>query len=293
MNDWLHRLRSGPPLLLDGATGTELERRGARCELPLWSARALVEAPDLVRTIHEDYAAAGAELLTANTFRTQRRALSHGGLGERAPELTRLALRLAREASRATGSPLAVLGSAPPLEDCFRPDRVPEDAALDVEHGAHAENLAAGGADAILVETMNTTREAVAALRAAAATGLPALVGFVCWEGATLLSGEPLRDALRAAAELEPAAVLVNCLPPANVAACLEVLRQSALPFGVYANLGAPVEDGLYARSHECSPEEFAEHAGRWLAAGARLVGGCCGTTPAYIARLAQLVRSG
>ncbi|MDJ0851195.1 MAG: homocysteine S-methyltransferase family protein [Myxococcota bacterium] len=292
MKDWLHRLREGPPLLLDGATGTELERRGARCELPLWSARALLDDPELVRRIHADYVASGAELITANTFRTQRRALSHGGLGDRAEELTRLALQLAREAADGGRAALAVLGSAPPLEDCFRPDLVPDEAALAAEHAAHAEHLAAGGADAILVETMNTVREARAALAAAAATGLPALVGFVCWEGATLLSGEPLGEALRAVAELGPATVLVNCLPPRNVAPCLDVLRQAGLPFGVYANLGAPVEHGLYARTDECSPEEFAEYARGWLSAGANLVGGCCGTTPAHISILAQHLRS-
>ena len=293
MKEWLHRLRSGPPLLLDGATGTELERRGARCELPLWSARSLVEEPGLVRAIHADYVAAGAELLTANTFRTQRRALSHAGLGDRAAELTSLAVRLAREAAAAAPDPPAVLGSAPPLEDCFEPQRVPEDVALAAEHAAHAENLAGAGADAILVETMNTVREAVAALRAARAAGLPALVSFVCWEGATLLSGEPLGEALLAASELEPLAVGVNCLPPRNVEPCLEVLRSQALPFAVYANLGAPVEDGLYARTDACSPEEFGAHARRWLAAGARIVGGCCGTTPAHVSFLAQHARSG
>jgi S-methylmethionine-dependent homocysteine/selenocysteine methylase len=288
----LERLHSGPPLLMDGATGTELERRGARCELPLWSARALVEQPELVRRIHEDYVAAGAELLTANTFRTQRRVLSRAGLAERAAGLTGLAVEIARRVAAASDRPVGVLGSAPPLEDCFRPDLVPDDPDLESEHAEHARHLAAAGVDAILVETMNSIRESRVALRAARATGLPALVSFVCWEGATLLSGEPLRGALDAARELSPAAVLVNCLPPGNVPPCLDALRQSGLPFGVYANLGAPVQDGLYGRTDDCPPEAFAEHAADWLAAGASLVGGCCGTTPGHIAAVAQRMRS-
>ncbi|MCC6642745.1 MAG: homocysteine S-methyltransferase family protein, partial [Deltaproteobacteria bacterium] len=86
-------------MILDGALGTELERRGVPSALPLWSAHALLERPDLVRAIHAEYVAAGAEILTANTFRTQERTLARAGFGARAAELTALAVRLAREAA--------------------------------------------------------------------------------------------------------------------------------------------------------------------------------------------------
>jgi S-methylmethionine-dependent homocysteine/selenocysteine methylase len=288
--DWQARLRGGAPLLLDGATGTELERRGARCELPLWSARALLEAPELVLRIHADYLAAGAEVLTANTFRTQARTLAVAGLAARDAELTARALDLAFSAAAAAGRPVAVLGSAPPLADCFRPDLVPADAALAREHARHAENLAAAGADAVLAETMNSLREARAALQAARAVGLPVWLSCVCWRGAELLSGEPLAEAVALAEAQDAAAVLVNCLPPSNAAACLPVLAAGSLPFGIYANLGAPLAEGR--RSEDCAPEAFAGHVAAWLDAGASIVGGCCGTTPAHIAAAAQLLRS-
>ena len=292
-SDLATRLAEGPPLLLDGATGTELERRGARSQLPLWSAHALVEDPDLVGRIHADYVQAGAQILTANTFRTQRRTLVRGGLGERAAELTALAVELARHAAAETAPHREVLvaGSAPTLEDCFRPDLVPDDAALAREHTEHAAHLAKAGVDAILVETMNTSREAVAALRAARGTGVPALASFVCSAGPRLLSGEALEDALAAAEMEDPLAVLVNCLPPSKVAACLPALRASGLPFGVYANLGEPEDERGLARSEDCAPEEFAEWASAWLDAGARIVGGCCGTTPAHVRAIAQRMR--
>ncbi len=283
--DLVRRLAGGAPLLLDGATGTELERRGTRTGLPLWSTHALLEAPDLVARIHADYAAAGAEALTANTFRTQRRTLEPAGLGERAGELTTLSVELARR-----GGAAYVLGSAPPLEDSYRPDLVPDDSALDAEHREHAAHLAAAGVDAILVETMNTIREARAAARAARATGLPLLVSFVCWEGARLLSGETLEDALAAVAPARPSALLVNCLPPSNVAACLALLAGSGLPFGVYANLGAPNDETGFTRSEDCHPEDFGDLAARWLAAGAHIVGGCCGTTPDHIRAIAERI---
>jgi S-methylmethionine-dependent homocysteine/selenocysteine methylase len=241
-----------------------------------------------VERVHADYVAAGAELLTANTFRTQRRVLARAGQGARAAELTRLAVDLARQAASGAQRRIFVVGSAPTLEDCYRPDLVPDARALAREHAEHAANLADAGADAILIETMNTTREAVAAARAASATGLPFLVSFTCWEGPTLLGGEPLSDALAAVAAQRAEALLVNCLPVSNVAACLPALAAAGLPFGVYANLGAPgVTSGAGSTEHY-APDAFAEHAARWVAAGARIVGGCCGTTPEYIRAIAE-----
>ncbi len=139
------RLHQGPPLLLDGATGTELERRGQPCPLPLWSSHALLACPDLVEAIHSEYARAGAEIITANSFRTQRRTLERGAseyarLGDRDAELTALAVNLARSGAESGRSARWVAGSAAPLEDCYRPDLVPHDETLRAEHALHAAN---------------------------------------------------------------------------------------------------------------------------------------------------------
>jgi S-methylmethionine-dependent homocysteine/selenocysteine methylase len=272
--------------VLDGATGTELERRGVACALPLWSAHALLAAPDVVRAIHRDYARAGAEALTADTFRTQPYQLARAGLAARAAELTTLAVQLAREGARAADAErVLVLGSAAPLEDCYRPERVPDDVTLAREHAAHARNLVRAGADAILIETMNCAREAEAALRAAREAGAEAWLSFVCGSGARLLSGEPLAEAVERVAPLGPRAVGVNCAPWSVLDACRPVLRASALPFFAYANLGAPRADG--GRTHDASPEAFAQGAAAWAEAGAAWLGGCCGTRPEHTAALA------
>jgi S-methylmethionine-dependent homocysteine/selenocysteine methylase len=287
--DLIARLSDPAPLLLDGATGTELERRGISCGLPLWSTHALLECPERVAEIHADYVAAGAEALTANTFRTQRRSLARAGLGERAAELTALAVRLARSA--AGGRRVFVLGSAPPLEDCYRPELVPGPGALAREHAEHLENLAAAGVDGVLIETMNNANEARACAAAARNLGLLAIVCFVCGAGARLLSGEPLEAGLAALGELPALGVGVNCLPPSLVPACLEVLGRSGRPFGVYPNLGAPEETADQPRSEELDPEEFAARVAAWCELGARFVGGCCGTTPAHLRALATRLR--
>ena len=284
--DLIARLSDPAPLLLDGATGTELERRGVACDLPLWSTHALLECPERVAEIHADYVAAGAEALTANTFRTQRRSLARAGLGERAAELTALAVDLARGAAAGR----FVLGSAPPLEDCYRPDLVPAPRALAREHAAHLANLAAAGVDGVLIETMNNAAEARACAAAARDLGLPAIVCFVCGAGARLLSGEPLEAGLAALAGLPALGVGVNCLPPSLVPACLDVLRRSGRRFGVYPNLGAPEEAADQPRSEALEPDAFAERVATWLD-GAAFVGGCCGTTPAHLRALATRLR--
>ena len=275
-------MRAGAPLLLDGATGTELERRGVACNLPLWSARACAEAPEVLEAIHRDYVAAGVDALTANTFRTHARSLAAAGMADRARAWTELAVASARDAVAGANREIFVLGSAAPLEDCYRPDLVPALPELEREHRAHADHLAGAGVDAVLVETMNTVREARAAVLAALRCGLPVIVSFVCDADARLLSGEPLHEALDAVTPLGPVAVGVNCLPARAVPACLEALAAANVPFGVYANLGAPGA-GTDARSDDCTPQEFAAAALEWLRRGARLVGGCCGTGPDHL----------
>lgn len=278
---------AGQVILLDGATGTELERRGLGCGLPLWSTHGLLDAPEMVEAVHAAYAAAGCDAVTAATFRTQRRVLARAARGDDARALTRLAVDLAR-----TGAPGAlVLGSAPPLEDCYRPDLVPDRAALQREHAEHAEHLAEAGADAILIETHSTLREAHEATLAAGAVGVPAIVSFVCGADGHLLSGEALAPALEVVGEAGAIAVGVNCLPATSVAPCLAPLRAAGLPFLVAANLGSPADDGSFARSHDATPDEFAKQGAEAWRAGAALIGGCCGSTPEHLRALAVELR--
>ena len=273
MARFLERLVSGPPLLLDSAMGTEIERRGADVLLPLWSARALDEAPEIVLAIHRENVAAGADVLTANTFRTNRRTV-----GERARELTRRAVRIAREAAAGAERGIFVAGSTAPVEDCYRPDLVPGEAELESEHGEHAANLASAGVDVIFLETMNTIREARIAAAAAARTGTPFVAAFVTDGRGALLSGESLREGAREVLPFEPAAVGVNCVPPGALAGELARLADAipGVPLAAYGNVLSTGE----------APAVYAALADRWIALGARLVGGCCGTTPAIVAAL-------
>ena len=278
---FLERLRFGPPLLLDAAMGTELQRRDANTALPLWSARALIDDPELVWTIHGDDVAEGADIVTANTFRTHARTLAKAGLEARAGELSALAVRLAHQAASAPGREIFVAGSLSPLEDCYRPDLVPEQDAVEREHRAQARFLAEAGVDLILAETHNTIREAAAAVRAANAAGVPVVVSLVTDGAGRLLSGETLEDAAAALVPLSPDAVGINCVPAARLA--MDLARLAAAlpgwPLAAYGNLGIPADGSGWSFTEELAPGNYAAQASHWITLGTRIVGGCCGTT--------------
>jgi S-methylmethionine-dependent homocysteine/selenocysteine methylase len=298
---FLTHLQSGRVLVLDGATGTELDRRGVDTALPLWSARALIVAPEIVRQVHCDYLDVGADIITTNTFRTHRRTLMRAGIGERARELTQFAVQLAREAIDQSGRAAYSAGSMSPLEDCYSPALVSSDEELRVEHLEMAHDLAEAGCDLLLVETMNTIREAVIAAECATATGLPVCVSFVVGpqgrppdqhtvdhEDAAaplmLLSGESIPAAVAALIDVKPAAIMVNCVPLAYAdRACDELRAAQHGSIGLYANVGHVDNVFGWTLTDDVQPAAYAQHARRWIDQGAAIVGGCCGTSPAHI----------
>ena len=254
-------------VILDGAMGTELARRGVDTGLPLWSANALLSARQIVRQIHQDYLRAGAQVITTDTFRTNRRTLARAGLYEQMSELTHLAvaLALARQAvdevALERGHVRALIaGSIAPVEDCYSPWLTPQDETeLLAEHTELAQHLYAAGCNLLLIETMNTVREAVAATRAAEDTGLPVWVSFMLGPDNHLLSGETLKEALHGVISHHPQAVLVNCLPVAQVPSTLDELRRnlpSDVLVGAYANAGH-VEEAGWSMAHGVTPVAY------------------------------------
>ena len=282
------RLASGRALLLDGAMGTELDRRGVRTYLPLWSALGLIERPDVVREIHRDYAEAGAEILTTNTFRTTRRTLTHAGRDPNEVEdLNALAVRLAREGAADGGGDVLVAGSIAPLEDCYSPELSPDPEFAYAEHREQATLLAEAGADFLMIETMPLIAEAEAAARAALETGLEVTVGFVVGVDGRLLSGETLDDAAGALGRYPVAALFVNCSAPPVISNGVRALAAlTERPVGGYANLGAVEETVGWSADQSFTDERYAAIARSWVDAGAQIVGGCCGTRPEHIAAL-------
>jgi homocysteine S-methyltransferase len=286
------------PILLDGATGTELERRGARMTAPLWSAHALLAAPEVVGEVHLDYLRAGAQVVTTNTFRTHARNLAAAGADDRAAELTHLAVNLARAArERFTaedprGRDARVAGAISPLADCFRPEDSPGDAALP-EHRAIAIQLAEAGCDVLLAETFGRVDEARAAVAAAQGLGRPVWLSVVARADGRLLAGATLRDLLAALVDLDLQALMINCTDLQHLPAAVPALLAAAdarpdLQLGLYPHTGHhDAEHGW--QTHAVDAEAFATRLTDIVTQHPRLslVGGCCGSTPAWISALA------
>lgn len=288
------RLRAGKLVVMDGGMGSELEHRGLPTTLPLWSAEALLTHPEVVRQISSDFLAAGAELIITDTFRTTRRAFARRGMAEQAAAATALACRLAQEARQALVGEreIFIAGSLAPLEDCYSPELTPPQAEIEAEHAEIVAQLQAGNVDFILLETMITARETLSGVRAVQAAGMPFAVSFCCNDALALLGGEPLREVVRAVEPYRPLFVGVNCVSLEIATRAVKHLREMTdLPISVYAQgdgladgeLGWKMSDGEHLQA-------YMQAAPQWLAAGAQIIGGCCGTTPAYIRALRELV---
>ena len=180
------KIRAGGVIVLDGATGTELQRRGAPMDRAAWCAAATLIHPELLVQLHEDYVRAGADIITANTFASSRRMLGPAGLGDAVAKVNTEAVRLAREAREraAPDRPVAVAGSLstmrPILPGTGAADPAFEATAEEAKatYGEVAGLLAEAGAELILMEMMCDLEQAGYAMEAAAATGLPVWVGF-------------------------------------------------------------------------------------------------------------------
>ena len=286
---------AGPrKLILDGATGTELNRRGVDTGLPLWSANALMNDRDakILQQIHEDYLRAGADIVTTNTFRTHRRALALSGYADRAFELTRRAVNIARAAivNVPSDNPRYLAGSISTLEDCYRPDLVPPDNELRAEHSEQIHHIVECGVDLILIETINTIRESVIMAKLAAISGIPVVVSFVCDREGKLLSGETFTDAAHQLLPIGVAAIGVNCGPTPFLEKPLAELQKICginFPLIAYGNIGYADEKVGWINTDSENPEVYREHAIHWPA---KIIGGCCGTTPEHISKLRYVI---
>ncbi|WP_367127570.1 homocysteine S-methyltransferase family protein [Saccharothrix sp. HUAS TT1] len=290
-----------PTVLLDGGLATELQRAGLPVRPPWWTTRALLTDANrtVLRDVHERYLRSGARVITAATFRCNERALRANGLDAAGLGwMVHAAVGVAQAARHSAEVPDALVGaSVAPVEDCYRPDLVPPDDELRREHLWLATELVRARVDLVLIETMNTLREARIALEAARSVGARAWVSFVCAGGARLLSGEDLGEAARVVEGEGAEAVLVNCTPFAETERCLAALRaHCAGAIGAYPNLerraGVRGDDpGPLPTAVE--PEEFAATADRWRTDyRVDVLGGCCGSTPAHVDALRAALAS-
>jgi S-methylmethionine-dependent homocysteine/selenocysteine methylase len=282
--------------LLDGGTGQELLRRADAAPTRLWSTQVMIDQPELVRDVHADYIAAGADMITVNAYSATRCRLGPAGAEHEYERLQTLACQIALDA-RGTRDDVAVAGCLSPYGWTYRPELAPPFDELWPLFAETAE-LQAPYVDLFLCETMGSIDEARAAVTGAARTGKPVWVSWTLHDddSARLRSGESVLDAVRALGELEPDAMLVNCSVPEALTAAMPALSTAPGRFGAYANgfthivetFGPGSVTTVLGHRHDLPPNAYADFAQGWIDAGATIVGGCCEIGPEHIAELAR-----
>ena len=277
------RLRDGEVIIMDGGTGTEIERRGVPMGPLTWSAEPLITSPETVRGVHEDYIRAGAEIIITNTFSTGRATLERAGLGDRTVELNRLAVKLAQEArdSVASDRPVLIAGSMSTFLPKSDPTVTPSYEAALADYREQSGILAEAGVDLIVAEMLIRTVDVRASVEAAVATGLPTWVGLsVKSDGDELFLGlrrrwgkERVPEAVEAA-EGASALFIMHTLIEDTPQGLRELGRCASVPIGAYPHASG---------TDKVSPEEYLEYAREWVDLGAQIIGGCCFTTPDQI----------
>jgi len=284
------RLRERP-LLLDGAMGTLLYSRGIPQRASL--DELVLSRPDMVTAVHREYIAAGADIIETNTFSANRVRLGQLGLAERTAFINRRAAQLAREAREVAGRDVLVAGSIGPISSpLFGPSHLSDTAAGE----AAAEQLAGlleGGIDLVMIETASDMGHLLAAVEVArVSSDLPILASATFGEDLRMADGTTPAMAAAALHEAGVDVLGVNCgSGPIAGLDVLEEMREASAGTAllIMPNAGLPGRVGgefVYA----AAPAYFADEVPRFLATGARLVGGCCGTTPEHISAMRQVL---
>ncbi|MDX7952689.1 homocysteine S-methyltransferase family protein [Lichenihabitans sp. Uapishka_5] len=294
-----------PPLLiLDGGMSRELVAFGAELRQPEWSALALMESPDIVERVHRAFIAAGADIVTTNSYALVPFHIGDDRFRTDAAILADRAGRLARQAADVAGRPVLVAGSLPPLFGSYEPQKF--EAAEAPKRLAVLVPALAPHVDLWLGETLSLIAEAEAVCAAVAATAKPVWISFTLDDATNdgpprLRSGEDVAAAAEwLAGRSTAAALLFNCSHPEVMAAAVETARpildriRPGIRLGVYANAFAANDDDgaanetLSAVRQDLGPERYVAVAADWVAAGASVVGGCCGIGCGHIEALSR-----
>lgn len=293
------KLAEGAVVILDGAIGTELEKRGAEMSGGAWCATATRTSPDILRQIHLDYIEAGADVITANTYATTIASLEGAGEAEAFEPLNRQSVAIAREAREMSGKDgIALAGSMsvarfiePGTDRIATPDHLDEDLWRS-RFAAKAEILADEGVDLIVMEMMRDLDLSVWATQEALKTGLPVWAGIACEkdaDGRLVGFGRhsyPFEDIVDTFATLGCDAISVMHSSMNDTSDAMPILfRKWQGTVGVYP------ESGYFAMPNWqfvdiIEPGDFAARMTGWIDDGALIAGGCCGIGPEHIAAL-------
>ncbi|MBV2143374.1 homocysteine S-methyltransferase family protein [Falsochrobactrum sp. TDYN1] len=293
-------------IILDGGMGRELERVGAPFRQPEWSALALIEGPQFVREVHDSYIAAGADVITTNSYAVVPFHIGEERFAAEGRKLAALSGTIAREAADAADRKVKVAGSLPPVFGSYQPELF--DPARAGELLSVLVDGLAPSIDLWLAETQSSLVEVKAAHEAIRATGKPLWISYTLRDDmppqemseAQLRSGETVADGARLAAELGAEALLFNCAMPevmdAAILAAKQVFEELHMdtPIGVYANAFPSQQGDEEANATvteiraDLDPDAYGVWAQRWVNHGAGIIGGCCGIGTNHIHALSN-----
>jgi 5-methyltetrahydrofolate--homocysteine methyltransferase len=292
MNPFLERLKSPLPLIADGATGTNLQKMGLAAGVP--PENLVFDNPELILRLETSFAEAGSDILLTCTFGGTRLRMKDSPYADRAEELNTRAVSLARQVASSHGN-LLVAGSIGPTGALMQPygPLTPETA-----HETFSEQvrgLLQGGVDLLVIETMFAFDEADAAFKAARAlTDLPIIVSFSYDRGVRTMMGVKPAEMICHYKELGASLVGANCgtsLENMEKVVAEVAAAEPGFPLWVKPNAGLPrLVEGVTV--YDTTPQQMAEYASRFVSQGARVVGGCCGSTPEHIAAIARALKA-
>ena len=297
----LRRLRDGGIILLDGGTGTELERRGVTMDPGAWCGPTTLANVELLETIHGEYIAAGADVITANTFASSRLMLQNAGFQDQFEEINRTAIRAAKRARDRCGrddvlvaGSLSHINPVSPGMDSTDLSRVATGPEMRAAFGELADLIKDEGCDLILLEMMYHHDRMPHSFAAAAATGMPIWAGFSAKRGPdgsvmafTRDSDVPFSETVSILNEYKVDAAGIMHTPANIIGDALTVLREA-----FDGPLTAYPDSGYFKMPHwqfdaVIPPADLVDYARGWVDQGAQVLGGCCGLSPEHIAALA------
>ena len=292
--------------LLDAGMGKTLSMKGVDIPPTIWSANALIVAPEVVKEVHKENIAAGANIITTNSYGIIRGDLAKEGLEDKYLELNQIAGNLAEQSVADTNAQVLIAGSLPPQNGSYRPDRVLDEAIIRPLYEEQVEILNSY-VDLFICETMSTIAEARTACEAALQSSRSVIVGLTLHDQkkSCLRSGESLADAIAILEKLDIAGIVANCCLPERISDAMPDLVKASVNFkGGYANAftqvpsgwlldGDKETDGGLGLREDLSPARYSEFVHDWIDNGANFVGGCCGTTAEHTASINNLLNPG
>ena len=288
------RLARGEIIILDGAMGTELEKRGVPMDGVAWSGAAVKTHPQIVRQIHADYIQAGADIIITNTFSTAKHVLEPAGLGDHFQMLNSRAVSLAQEArDQVADRPIFIAGSISTFDANNQADYRPSPAQAQANYREQAEILAEAGVDLFMMEMMLDIEQATYAVQAAVATGRPVWIGFSCkidQAGTVWLYNHKntLVEGLETILPLGGSLVSIMHTLIEHTEPALKIVSERwSGPKGVYPHSGEFVMPH-WQFANIILPEDYVILAQKWAVQGYQVIGGCCGTGPEHIRLLKE-----